>query len=100
MGINKTIVQGKVKVGRQRLDLQIKLMELETFITMLAILGFYDKFPLRITPKNIYSLTWSIVHWLISSLMLRFSLFFFGLKTMKFGVIIFIKSLLPRHRKF
>ena len=41
-------------------------MEFETFIAMLAIFGFHDKFPSRITPKNIDSLTRSIVYWLIT----------------------------------
>ena len=52
----------------------------------------------RIIPKNIEFLTRSIVHWLVSSLMSRFSLFCFGLKTIKFYLIIFIESLLARHQ--
>ena len=52
----------------------------------------------RIIPKNIDFLTRSIVHWLVFSLMSRFSLSFFGLKTMKFYLIILIESLLARHQ--
>ena len=42
--------------------------------------------------------SWLILHWLISSLTLSFSLFCLGLKTMKFDLIIFIESLLTRHQ--
>ena len=73
-------------------------MNFETFIAMLAMCGFHDKFPSRITFKNIDSLNWSIVHWLISSLTLSFSLFCLGLKTTKFDSIIFIESFLARHQ--
>ena len=45
-------------------------MDFETFLAILAMCGFHEKFSSRITPKNADSLTWSIVHWLISSLML------------------------------
>ena len=73
-------------------------MDFETFLAILAMCGFHEKFSSRITPKNTDSLTRSIVHWLISSLMFRFSLFCLGLKTRKFDLIIFIESLLAQHQ--
>ena len=65
-------------------------MYFETLLRILSMCSFHDKFSSTMTP--------SIVHCLNSSLMLRFSLFCLGLKTMKFDLIIFIESLLAQHQ--